>query len=61
MRNHKQHIGYMNEDQIERRAERIMDSYDRALMRGDISQADYDQMVRDLDTWVDEHVSNLQG
>ncbi len=42
----------ITEDQIERQAERMMDFYDRQLMRGEFTQAAYDRYVRDLDAWA---------
>lgn len=42
-------MAQMTEDQIEARAERAMDGLDRRLMRGDLSQAEYDREVISLD------------
>jgi hypothetical protein len=42
----------MTEEQIERVVERRMDSLDRQLMNGQLSQADYDILVQELDAWA---------
>jgi hypothetical protein len=42
----------MTEEQIERIVERRMDSLDRQLMNGQLSQADYDILVQELDAWA---------
>jgi len=42
----------MAEEQIERAAERKMDSLDRQLMRGSLAQSEYDREVRALDQWT---------
>jgi hypothetical protein len=43
----------MTEEQIERHIERAMDSLDRQLMRGDLSQADYNKAARELNNWAE--------
>ncbi len=43
----------MTEERIERLAEAMMDSIDRRFGRGEWTQAQYDQIVRDLDRWVE--------
>lgn len=43
----------MTEDQIERRAERMMDHLDRLLLAGTMSQDDYDKAVAELNQWVE--------
>lgn len=40
---------YNTEEQIERFAEHNMNCLDRALMRGELSQTEYDGLVRALD------------
>lgn len=42
----------MTEDQIERAVERRMDSLDRQLLTGALSQAAYDKATRDMDAWA---------
>lgn len=42
----------MTEQQIEERAERLMDSLDRRLLAGEISQAEYDEAVKSLDRGI---------
>jgi len=42
----------MTEDQIEFICEKTMDSLDAQLMKGTISQAQYDEEVRQLDIWA---------
>lgn len=44
----------MTEDQIERAVERNMDGYDRALMAGRLTQAEYDAKVKALSAWADQ-------
>lgn len=43
----------MTEDQIERRAEKMMDALDRKFMAGQIDQKTYDSNVKDLDRWAE--------
>ena len=54
-------MSWVNEGQIERFAEREMDNLDALLLKGSISQDQYDQEVRDLDRWVTEQIGELQG
>jgi hypothetical protein len=42
----------MTEEQIERAVERKMDGLDRRLMRGELTQAEYDREVCALDAWA---------
>ena len=42
----------MTEDQLERIYEREMDKLDRSLVKGLISQDEYDAEVLELDNWV---------
>ena len=49
----------MTEDRIERIAEREMDVLDRALMRGNISPEDYEQLVVQLTQKVSHAYSRL--
>jgi hypothetical protein len=44
----------MTEDQIERQVERAMDRLDARLMRGELSQAEYDREVSTLDKWAQQ-------
>lgn len=44
----------MTEEQIERRAEREMDRLDKQLLSGALTQAEYDEEVRELDRWARE-------
>lgn len=48
----------MNEDQIERRVERMMDHLDRLLLGGQIDQKTYNLAVKDLDLWSRLALSN---
>ena len=41
----------LSEEQIERQVEWRMDSLDRQLMDGSLSQSDYDLAVKRLDAW----------
>jgi hypothetical protein len=43
----------MTEEQIERSVERRVDSADRALMNGHLSQAEYDAHMADINRWAD--------
>ena len=52
-------MSWVNEGQIERFAEREMDNLDALLLKGSISQDQYDQEVRDLDRWVTEQIGEL--
>ena len=55
-------VGTMTEDQIERRAEWLMDGIDRLLMDGEMSQNEYDATVRRLDDWTkQQHALNRGG
>ena len=47
----------MTPDQIERRAERMMDHLDRVFLNGDIDQKTYDLAVADLDRWAEAQYS----
>lgn len=49
----------MTEDQIERRVESRMNSLDRQLMSGSLSQKDYEREVKALDQWAaDQYRAN---
>jgi hypothetical protein len=50
----------MTEEQIERTAERRMNMLDRNLLVGNITQAQYDQLVQDLDDWSKEEYAKLR-
>jgi hypothetical protein len=43
----------MTEAEIERRVERMMDALDAQLMRGALTQGEYDSNVRDLNAWAE--------
>ena len=51
---------YETEDQIERAAERRMDTFDRSMLRGEITQEQYNSLVKELDEWVKLEVSKLK-
>jgi hypothetical protein len=48
----------MTEDQIERRVERMMDHLDRVFLTGQMTQADYDAAVKDLNAWAERKFAN---
>jgi hypothetical protein len=50
----------MTEAEIERVAERRMNMLDRNLLVGNINQAQYDQLVQDLDNWSKEEYAKLR-
>ena len=50
----------MTEEQIERAVERRTDAHDRALMRGDIGQADYDALMQELANWAAEQLAKIK-
>lgn len=56
----------MTPDQIERTAERRMDALDARLMRGALTQSEYDREVRALHRWTERqhnaqrHIHALQ-
>lgn len=43
---------HLSEDKIERAVEREMNILDRLLMRGVLTQDDYEREVRELDAWA---------
>ena len=43
----------MTEEQIERRVESYMNAADKALMRGSMTQAEYDKHVKAIHRWAD--------
>ncbi len=43
----------MSEDQIERRAESMMDAADRAFMAGRLTQDEYDGECHRINAWVE--------
>lgn len=45
----------MTEDAAERWAERYTDRADRAFVRGDATQAQYDAWTRALSAWIERH------
>ena len=51
----------MTEDQIERRAEWVMDGIDRLLMDGKMSQNEYDATVRRLHDWTEQQYALARG
>jgi uncharacterized membrane protein len=42
----------MTEDEIEIKAEKMMDRLDKSFMAGKISEEEYRKSVRDIDNWV---------
>lgn len=50
----------MTEEQIERRVESRMDALDRKLMRGELTQTDYDKAVSELDAWASEQYRKVR-
>jgi hypothetical protein len=50
----------MHEKEIERAIERRMNMLDRHLLVGNINQAQYDQLVQDLDNWSKEEYAKLR-
>jgi hypothetical protein len=44
----------MNTEQIERRVEKMTDHLDALLMRGALTQKDYDAAMRELNQWAEE-------
>jgi hypothetical protein len=53
-------IMMINEKEIERAVERRMSMLDRHLLVGNINQAQYDQLVQDLDNWSKEEYAKLR-
>ncbi len=51
----------MTEDQIERRAEAMQDSTDRAYLTGGLSQAEYDAKCARIAAWVTEQHALRRG
>jgi hypothetical protein len=51
----------MSEDQIERRVERFIDVLDRALLRGDIDQQAYDELICEVDDWAYKAYQQQKG
>lgn len=49
----------MSEEQIELSVERTTNALDRRLMRGAITQAEYDAEMRALSRWADLQFRNL--
>jgi hypothetical protein len=49
----------MSEEKIERQVESKMDSLDRQLMSGRLSQREYDQKVKDLNKWAEQQYELL--
>jgi hypothetical protein len=50
----------MTEYEIEAKAERIMERWDKCLMAGLISQNDYDHEVMIIDKWVSQQYEALK-
>lgn len=50
----------MTEEQIERAVERAMDQLDRALMRGLLTQPEYNREVSLLDKWAQSQYDREQ-
>jgi predicted glycosyltransferase len=51
----------MNEDQIERRVEKMTNHYDRLLIHGDWTQEDYDKAMHELAQWAEAKASERRG
>lgn len=51
----------MTEHQIELLAERAMDALDRSLLRGDLTQREYDDAVRSLDKATQAKLARLRA
>jgi hypothetical protein len=50
----------INEKEIERAVERRMNMLDRHLLVGNINQAQYDQLIQDLDDWSKVEYAKLR-
>jgi hypothetical protein len=50
----------MTEKEIERAVERRMNMLDRHLLLGNINQAQYEQLIMDLDNWSKEEYAKLR-
>lgn len=53
-------IMMINEKEIERAVERRMNMLDRHLLVGNINQAQYDQLIQDLDDWSKVEYAKLR-
>ena len=51
----------MNEEQIERRVEKMTDHYDSLLIHGDWTQEDYDKAMRELSAWAKAKADQGRG
>lgn len=51
---------YTSEAEIERAAERRMDTFDRSMLRGELTQEQYNQLVKDLDEWCKAQYNKLK-
>lgn len=49
----------MSEEQIELSVEHQTNALDRRLMRGALTQAEYDAEIRALSRWADQQIRNL--
>lgn len=45
----------VSEERIERTTERLMDVADHVLMKGDVSQSQYDAWCKALNRWTDDY------
>ena len=52
---------HLTEEQIERRAERMMNHLDARLMKYAMSQEEYDADVKRLDDWCEEQYAILSA
>jgi hypothetical protein len=50
---------YSTEQQIEVVAERRMDVLDRAFMRGDLTEREYNLCIAELESWADDEYRKL--
>jgi hypothetical protein len=49
----------MTEEQIERRAEHLMDKLDSAYMNGNMTEANYKKEVKAIDKWVNQQMKRI--
>jgi hypothetical protein len=50
---------YNSEQEIEIVAERRMDILDRSYMRGELTDKEYNELVRELEAWADDEYRKL--
>lgn len=51
----------MTEDQIERRAERMMNALDRAYLASGMTEAEYREEIRKIDNWARDEYRATAG